>query len=411
MTLKFEPWELVSRKRRIRSKQRASDTWLHRPIPSRHEVADANAALETVASTCWEECCEELLNTREMTGATTETPARVVRSLNKRWDALLASARQKVAAPIKAELGENPSIEPLYPETRLQEKFFEARRSTAHNTVFTYHGTKAQNIDSISRIGLLMPGKNGHQVANGSAHGVGIYSAKLGAASLSRGFCDSPKMFLCAVCDPSQPPEENAEQLQANQWKPSTTVVQTTFPKKPTAVNVHPSARKGRHEVHRRSDEVIHVGDAVVTFQEGFVVPLFLLSTEEEPQSDAVNKTRPKQIWTHIEDPQHKSHLVLQHHAWKPVESQWAVPQQVGRRRLAVPEPGARLIRFGRDDIFGHDDTCRKGRTVWIVSDPLHGRSSHEIWVKRRLMERHRHVQRRQERRLKEDNFGHFLCD
>ena len=33
----------------------------------------------------------------------------------------------------------------------------------------------------------------GHTVKNGSAHGVGIYTARLGCAKLSKGFCDSDK--------------------------------------------------------------------------------------------------------------------------------------------------------------------------------------------------------------------------
>lgn len=49
----------------------------------------------------------------------------------------------------------------------------------------------------------------GHTVKNGSAHGVGIYTARLGSAQLSKGFCDSDQMlgesnsdiFFCAELD------------------------------------------------------------------------------------------------------------------------------------------------------------------------------------------------------------------
>ena len=75
---------------------------------------------------------------------------------------------------ITDEFGPDAILEPIYPDLDVQKKFFHAGRQTDNITTFTYHGTKQTNIASISDIGLLMPGKNGHAVANGSADGTGI---------------------------------------------------------------------------------------------------------------------------------------------------------------------------------------------------------------------------------------------
>ena len=46
---------------------------------------------------------------------------------------------------------------------------------------YGYHGTKVANIPSILSTGLKVPGqKSGVGVANGSAHGVGIYTGMPG---------------------------------------------------------------------------------------------------------------------------------------------------------------------------------------------------------------------------------------
>lgn len=53
-------------------------------------------------------------------------------------------------------------------------------------TTYTYHGTKQGNIRSIAHQGLLLPGVGGHTVKNGSTHGLGVYTARLGSAGLSK---------------------------------------------------------------------------------------------------------------------------------------------------------------------------------------------------------------------------------
>ncbi|CAE7201187.1 unnamed protein product [Symbiodinium sp. CCMP2592] len=389
MAWMLDEWEPRLRQRKRKSRRPVSHKWLKEPVPDPDLVVETEKARNLVADASLEECLEELVSTRQdghFTGPT--------KKLDKQWSSLLSRARRQVLSSVEKEFGPSGKLQPLHPSAEVKDEFFTARRIFESTTTYTYHGTKAANIDSISRVGLLMPGKNGHKVANGSAHGVGIYTARLGKATLSQGFCDSNKMFVCAVCDTSQPlaEEETASKQRLDtSWKPSATVVQTKFPKTATAVNLHPSARRlGRHNVQRESDQVIHVGDAVVTFEQGCVVPLFLLSwspeSEAEPEPSAQTPT------PFVPD----ERLVLKHHCWDVREQPWALPQQVGRRRLAVPETDDdRLIKFGN---VLDPQNPRQGRTVWMVSHPFEGRTRSEIRMKRRMMQRRSDIRRRRER-------------
>ncbi|CAK9081888.1 Uncharacterized protein SCF082_LOCUS38942, partial [Durusdinium trenchii] len=246
--------------------------WLRRACPESSDVAKSAKALKMVFETNLDCCLEALASTR----ANHEAPApQRLEKLHVSWANLLNKTYQKCAESVMKELGQ-VKLEPVYPELNVQEGFLSARKTYESVTTYTYHGTKQQNIDSISHTGLLMPGIGGHTVKNGSAHGVGIYTARLGSAGLSRGFCDSDQMFLCGVCDPSVP-VPTSETDHKPTWKPSSTIVQTQFPKRQP---VPPRAANKKFELHRKSDEVIHVGDAVVTFKQNLVVPLFLISSD-----------------------------------------------------------------------------------------------------------------------------------
>jgi len=107
-----------------------------------------------------------------------------------------------------------------------------------------FHGTDPRNIASIFARGLLIPGLgNELRVVHGSAHGLGIYTAMLDSASLSRGFGGRKGMLVCAVLD-------DAEQLPVPQTM-------------------------GRRTITAESAAVRHVGGAVVVFDERRVAPLF----------------------------------------------------------------------------------------------------------------------------------------
>jgi len=90
---------------------------------------------------------------------------------------------------------------PLNNALRLQ--FLQDMGTSEATVVPVFHGTKIENYDSIYDRGLLVPGEgNEIKVANGSAHGRGIYTARVGNARTSRGYCQSQKrMLVCAVLD------------------------------------------------------------------------------------------------------------------------------------------------------------------------------------------------------------------
>lgn len=64
-----------------------------------------------------------------------------------------------------------------------------------------YHGTDPKNFQSIFSRGLLIPGKaNGLRVENGSAHGLGIYTAVLDNPWLSHSYCRGGGVLLVCAC-------------------------------------------------------------------------------------------------------------------------------------------------------------------------------------------------------------------
>merc|ERR1712224_208175 len=133
-----------------------------------------------------------------------------------------------------------------------------------------YHGTAAKNISSISSRGLLIPGHGDVRVAHGSAHGVGIYTAKLGSSMLSKGFCDSDKLFVCGVID--------AKGEAATQCAFQRLSRHHRQHRKPAAWKSQPAPMMGRFMVHKESNLVRHVGSAMVVFDERNVAPLFVAS-------------------------------------------------------------------------------------------------------------------------------------
>lgn len=107
-----------------------------------------------------------------------------------------------------------------------------------------FHGTNPANIASIYERGLLIPGMgNDLQVAHGSAHGLGIYTANLDHANLSYGFGGRNGLLVCGVLDDA---------------------VQLPVPKS-----------VGNLTVTAESEAVRHVGGAVVVFDPRRVAPLF----------------------------------------------------------------------------------------------------------------------------------------
>jgi hypothetical protein len=147
---------------------------------------------------------------------------------------------------------------PLSPE--LQHQFLTACHQNVNGTALGFHGTADSSYKSIFSRGLLIPGENNEiRVAHGSAHGKGVYIAKVSNPWLSQGFatrCGANKMLVCGVVDDSK----NLDQVE----------------------------RIGALNMTRKSKDVYHVGDAMVVFDSARVAPLFVAqwkrTREENPK-------------------------------------------------------------------------------------------------------------------------------
>jgi hypothetical protein len=113
-----------------------------------------------------------------------------------------------------------------------------------------FHGTDARKLASIYKNGLLIPGMgNSLRVTNGSAHGLGIYTATVDNPMLSFGFCrGETSILICGVLDDSARRSE----------------VQYM----------------GNLAVTSASKDVLHVGNAMVIFDIKRVAPLFLATRD-----------------------------------------------------------------------------------------------------------------------------------
>lgn len=293
----------------------------------------------------------------------------------KGWTQLQQRLERTHGWQVRRDLGLETVLEPVFPEKNVQRRFLDACKELDHSMLLTYHGTRSANFQSIEQKGLLVPGHGGVKVAHGSAHGVGIYTAQLGKASLSQGFSDSSSLFLCAVCDTSEPPEQSQEEL--NAFVPSGSHVQTRFPRS----YMFQGKRFGNHQLKQESEEVRHVGDAVVIFKEKCVAPIFIAT---------VLPSQPKREADDLEK------------ALQPREECWELgPQQAGRRRVVVPEGRDNLIRFGSGR------SGRSGRTVWLPPMPKERPSHHELHVARRRNQRDwQRARLRCRAAKKEDCFG-----
>jgi len=327
------PWKRTQKQRR---RPRVDARTMRVPVPDPRDLEDTFKALAAVEVDVEQGGLDEL------------KPA-VACNLSwgpksEAWEDLLHSVRRNHAWRIYEELGPDTVLSPVYPEEHVQQRFLRARNDLNHMMSIGYHGTKRTNLSGIARKGLLVPGsKSGIKVQNGSAHGVGVYTARVGKASLSKGFSDSGALFVCAICDTSCEPDS----VTAATFVPSSTHVMSSaqFPKR-GAFTV------GRQNVKQASDEVLHVGDAIVVFEDRCVVPLFLASP-------------PKQCLPRLG---------------------WEKAQKVGRRRIAVPDTDLGVSGIMRRG----PGTPQIGETVWTTPLPLQDVTGAMKAAKRRFTSRAR---------------------
>jgi len=150
--------------------------------------------------------------------------------------------------------------------------------------VLGYHGTPTKNHDGIFRNGLMIPGKGSVRIANGNAHGRGIYIAEKGAHYLSMGFLRGDShMLVCGVVDNNLVEKEEETKDAAT----GTSRLRFQFHGSVLAHRCHRQPPKsklqkntahymGAHEMHSQTREVRHVGNAMVIFKEDHVAPLYV---------------------------------------------------------------------------------------------------------------------------------------
>lgn len=151
----------------------------------------------------------------------------------------------------------------------VQDNFLLATKIFNGQLIPTYHGTATSNLASIFQRGLLIPRENGNdvRVANGSAHGVGIYTAQVDSPQLSLGFAKGSKtLLICGVLDDAVP------------------------------VNAAAALRTYGHlGLKAESESIRHVGDAVVIFDSRRVAPLFVATSWQPiPKPSKLHRKPPK---------------------------------------------------------------------------------------------------------------------
>eukprot|EP00420_Gonyaulax_spinifera_P001208 CAMPEP_0197942304 /NCGR_PEP_ID=MMETSP1439-20131203/124149_1 /TAXON_ID=66791 /ORGANISM="Gonyaulax spinifera, Strain CCMP409" /LENGTH=142 /DNA_ID=CAMNT_0043565553 /DNA_START=11 /DNA_END=435 /DNA_ORIENTATION=- len=135
-------------------------------------------------------------------------------------------------------------------------------------------------------------------------------------------------MFLCAVCDTSVPMEDTFPP----RIRPTISMTHVMSFKAPPGPGA--ARQMGRFALQEESDQVRHVGDAVVIFDERCVTPIFTLTSKPvKPSPEA-------------------STMTFRHHV--PLvcnddfeEAEWESPHQIGKRRFVMPEDGMDLVRAG----------------------------------------------------------------
>lgn len=147
-------------------------------------------------------------------------------------------------------------MDPAPLHVHLQHRFFESVSGGFEGALLpAFHGTSTENLPSIYKYGLMIPGLgNSLKVAHGSAHGLGIYAAAISNPEISWGFCTpgNAAMLVCGVLDDSL--QKSRAELIAH------------LP------------------VTAESENIRHVGVAIVAFEPSRIVPLFVASQCKPPR-------------------------------------------------------------------------------------------------------------------------------
>eukprot|EP00746_Dinoflagellata_sp_MGD_P001698 gnl/MRDRNA2_/MRDRNA2_103225_c0_seq1.p1 gnl/MRDRNA2_/MRDRNA2_103225_c0~~gnl/MRDRNA2_/MRDRNA2_103225_c0_seq1.p1 ORF type:complete len:626 (+),score=126.20 gnl/MRDRNA2_/MRDRNA2_103225_c0_seq1:79-1956(+) len=301
------------------------------------------------------------------------------------WDALQKKFMDEHEQSIRKELGEAVEFSPVHPAN--EQEFLLSCHQASSMPLPAYHGTRSKNIESISARGLLIPGHGGVCVANGSAHGMGIYTAKLGASYLSKSFCDSDKLFICGVCDGAEETGHNSlkpKVLPLAKWTSGLSLHHRQHRAPQTAQLARQNAFKmlGNFRLHKDTGSVRHVGNAMVVFDEARVAPLFL--------AQGVSGCGRGIAWPNMNVTNHVKNLLTLWPSGIPVnpnrsQHPWKANLKVGRQRTLIketlevvwlpPEPTG-----DRDDVRAKrrvEGKRKKVRRCWERDEKLKAQSLH----------------------------------
>jgi len=236
------------------------------------------------------------------------SPAPFQKEAPKSFQDLQRGFLQTYGKRIKAELP-GVTLVPTRVGSHVEQGFLRSMQQEDVQLQPAYHGTLRKNFDSIQANGLLVPGTGGVTVANGNAHGAGIYTAKLGASHLSKAFSkDSKDIFVCAVAD-DRSQCEKGHQL-------------------------------GSLTLHSESKDVRHVGNAMVVSDSKRVAPLFIAqSTPDIASQDLLESHKPSdKPKTLLADGSHKAGkqqiLIGDQKIWELPEANNSHDAKLLRRRM-----------------------------------------------------------------------------
>lgn len=196
--------------------------------------------------------------------------------------------RRRYAAELSYAFGTDTVISPAPISASVRSRLMQRYSSESPaQLVLGYHGTRPENYPSIFARGLLIPGKgNGVSVANGSAYGIGIYTAAAGQAPMSKCYSRCDGMLVCGVlrhqnCQAAPIEQEDAASVKAVK----AAAVERRIgrpPKRPSgwtpqpAYSYKPPSPPSQQGVVRDGAVADH-GHFMVTFDEACVTPLFVV--------------------------------------------------------------------------------------------------------------------------------------
>eukprot|EP00039_Didymoeca_costata_P007648 m.102262 g.102262 ORF g.102262 m.102262 type:complete len:407 (-) comp13765_c0_seq5:1284-2504(-) len=209
------------------------------------------------------------------------------KSYNTAITSLMGSRQQDECKVKKINVGAEPV-----------KRFMNARRKLNHQPILVFHGTDPQNLASIYKRGLLIPGSQRGRdirVANGSAHGVGIYTAETPYISQSYAG-QGRKLIACALLDKTRSEFSSKSKEKKNDYHSGTDgqsqALKNKIVRKQNTIYLQrlkgskrnhgnqdsTSLLQERHAGHL--DAIKHYGDVKVIFNEALVVPMYEVSYE-----------------------------------------------------------------------------------------------------------------------------------